>query len=154
MRIRGQAPREGEPANFLNRGSASGAILRTIKVTNFGSTSFSVAAGGNTALEFSASIYPLDLPRNERTDENVYSWDNVLVIPYYDIFVDTDDDFDYEFGAGPSLSAGQLNIQMSQYELITPNSGTSFSSTFVFKNSDVSSHTIYWYGGAKYLILE
>jgi hypothetical protein len=67
----------------------------------------------------------------------------IFSIPFYRIYVDVDNDDDYLWNSGGSLSYGQANLQMSSLFLDYPTDKTLVKHRIILKNEDTSSHTYY-----------
>lgn len=152
MGIQGQAPERGQSGSFITQASISGKKVDFILPTTQGTASGSIASGGTLSITAATTLYDLSVPAASRTSENVYPWANCAVWPYFNIFIDNDNDFNYKFASGASLSSGQKNILVSIVPAITPLSGYSNTITLMFKNFDTSSHTIYFHFTVKYVI--
>lgn len=142
-------PRSGQS---LQTASTPGRKVDFIQPTGLGYTSGTITSGSTLSITSAVQIWPEDLATILRDNSNMLGWNDVALWPFYNIFVDTDSDANFFFGTGASLTAAQKNITMAQYDHITPYTNQTLSTSFLFKNNDVSSHTIYFYAGAKYVI--
>lgn len=152
MQQLGQAPERGQSGSTLNKGSTPGSRVNFIGSTSIGTGTLVLSAGGTGGITANTSIWDPLLPTSARNNNNLKSWNDAVVWSYFDIFVDVDNNFNYEFGGGASLSSGQKNITMSKFQNISPVVNKTHTVNFFFKNNDSSEHTIYFYLGGKYAI--
>jgi len=105
-------------------------IVQIVSSTEQTANTGSLAAGAVTDLTF--TITP--------TDEIVSLWDFLL-----SVYVDTDDNANYLYPSGGSLSAGQMNFDLQwgiDYTLSSDTTGERIAKV-VIKNNDGSAHTYY-----------
>lgn len=148
----GQSPEKAQSGSFLHAGSTPGSKIAYIDNIAIGSAILALTAGGHGTISADIDIYDPAIPEALRTDENIKSWYNAAVWPYFDIFVDNDANFNYFVGAGGSLSADQTLVKYQWVNLITPTDGKTHTLYMTFYNGGASPHTIYFYVGAKYVI--
>lgn len=154
MSITGQAPERGQSGAFLNRRSTPGEAVNFVRQTGTGTTSFSIASGATNGLTATFTVNDTSVPTASIGSENLKTWDETVIWPYFNFFVDTNNDFNYQIGTGASLSSEQKNlIIVSQVNMITPVTGKSATVTFLFKNNGASSHTLYVQATSKYIII-
>lgn len=153
--LRGQKPERGQSGAVLNKQTLSGKKLITFASTNFGSSSLTQSGSSTvkSSLSLNIIIWDLTIPTGLRTANNVMPWDEVLVVPFWDVYVDVDVDADYRWPDGPSLSDDQKRLEIEFGDRITPSTGASQTSYLAFRNYGSSEHTIYIKAGAKYLLL-
>lgn len=150
-----QAPRRAEDGSFLHAASVTGRKVDFILPTQSSSSvSFALPAGTSTSLGLNAVLYDPLLPTAQRTSQNIITPSNCIVWWYVDFWVDTDNDFNYELAIGTSLSAEQQLVYIrTQWDELTPVTGSSQRRIYQFVNGGASSHTIYLRAQARYIIL-
>lgn len=153
MSIAGQAPEPGQSGATLNKNSTPGQSIGFARQTNTGFASFTITSGSTTGVNANIDIYDNTIPVASRGAQNLKSWNDTIIWQYFNIFIDNDNDFNYQIGTGTSLSSEQKLVHItSQQPMITPVSGHSATVTFQFRNTGASSHTVYFYQKAKYII--
>lgn len=139
----------------LTRDSVAGRKTQFINRTSDGGVSFTLTAGQIAWVSTNVVLWSDILPEVARNTDNLVSWDGSISWQYLDCYIDSEASTNY-IGAS-TLTSGQKLVKMQFFDQITPNtySGStamSHSSRILVENDDVSSHTIYLYARAKYLI--
>lgn len=142
-------PRSGQS---LQKESTPGTKVEFVNQSTTAETSITLTTGQTGSIRYQLSLYPPDLPTVSRAAENVIPQLSCVAWDYFDFFTDTNNDYNYEFGVGASLTSAQKNITMSPWYPYAPASETSINVIRVFKNNDTSTHTIYTSGFFKYII--
>lgn len=154
MAIDGQAPERALSGQTLTKASTPGQNIGFALQTSTGTATLTIASGATSGLTATFTINDTSVPTVSIGSENLKTWDETIVWPYFNFFIDTNNDFNYQIGTGASLSSEQKNvIIVSQVNMITPVSGKSATVTFLFKNNGASSHTVYVQATSKYIII-
>ncbi len=151
--IEGQAPEPGQDGGFLTRHSTSGTKVDFVDQTTVGFVQFTLGSGLVACVNAEVLIYDPTLPNVEQNQQVLKSWNQSLVWPFFDIFIDTNN-LAHQYGVGSSLTSAQKNILVGCLDLKTPSSDVSAAVSVTIKNFDSSSHIIYFYLSSKYIILE
>lgn len=131
----GQAPEPAQHGSFLAKSSVAGRKVEFIQQSSFATSSFTVSASSNRTLRAILTI---------RDDAgNILDFEEVMgVYHYLEIYIDTNLDYNYEFGDGDSLSVGQKKVTFTRYNPRAGDTG-SIRAVYFFVNADTSDHTIY-----------
>lgn len=165
MIIKGQRPERGKSGAVLNTATVSGLklqgyiddrVLVNGAVISDGEpvSILSTSANFKQGLYVDIQIWPPELPVDKRTNDNLLTWQEVMVFPYWDTFVDNGDrDPDYIWPDGSALTSGQTNAEVEFGKPIRASDNATISFWRALQNRDGASH-IYWtYFSYKYLIL-
>lgn len=151
--INSQSPDMPRSGQSLQPESTGGSRIDFIQQTDIGSTSVTISSGGAGTITVSVILYPEDMPEESKTSTNFLANDKVLVWPFFNIFIDTNEDAGYFWATGSSLTNEQKNIEISNIEHITPYSDASHTVSFLFTNYGADTHTVYFHIGAKFVFL-
>lgn len=156
--IRGQSQVPSQHASFLDKNSVAGRRIKFVETSNFGFGSFTVAAGGFYVVNFTLTLYPPEVPTGSRTNDMIIQPSDAFCVAYNDIYVDYDNNGNYYYLSGPSITSEQsLSMIYTQNESSTPyvDNPIRYTATVqqIIQNWGASSHTYYMYGLYKYMIL-
>lgn len=150
--IGGQAPDKIRSGSSLIKRSTPGTRIDFLQQSTFGSGSVTMTTGTTGSFRFSLTVYPDDLPTASQAAGLQIAQLSMLGFPVFDFFTDTNNDYNYEFAVGGSLTTEQKNIVMGGWFPYAPLSGTSYCQIMQLKNHGASTHTVYTSGIWKYII--
>lgn len=142
--MQGQAPERGQAGNFLHRSSVPGQKVAFVEDSTVASGSLVVPAGGSASVVVNLTL---------SFDGLIKESDQAVAWVYDNIFVDTNNDFNFELDDGPSLSSGQLKVGLrGPRKVLTPPVGKTHQTIYAFSNTDASPHTVYITAQYKYVV--
>lgn len=86
--------------------------------------------------------------------DNIVSPTDIMAWNYFNAYIDTDNDNDYDLAAGTSLSAAQKNIlTVADYQPGSWSGTYSHKRIYRFRNKDSSTHVMYGYAVWRYMVI-
>ena len=138
MSITGQSPEKSQHADFLNKSSLKGSRV-VLKLQSSGiSDSFTLGAGGTGDIRFNLSTWA------DTADTILIPYDDILAWHEVSFYIDVNDEAHRMF-TGSALTSAQRNITLGKYTETDPD-GYSYVEVVGLKNNDSGSHTIFWLG--------
>lgn len=134
-------PRSG--ASII-KGSMSGRKNQFIRQSSVGTGSLSIPAGGSGWINILTDIYPPQLSETITTLDDILEPDDAVVWVEADFYIDVDNDTDYRWNNGASLSNDQLGVIISQVEAMSASFGESHHTQFKVFNNGADPHTVYY----------
>jgi hypothetical protein len=150
--LAGQAPDKIRSGSSLIKSSTPGTRIDFLQQSTFGTGSITLTTGLVGAFRFNLTIYPPDLPTASQVSGLQIPQLSSLGFPMFDFFTDTNNDYNYEFSYGSSLTTEQKNMTIGGWFPYGPLSGTSYANIMIVKNHGANTHTVYTNGLWKYLI--
>lgn len=150
--INGQAPDKIRSGSSLIKQSTPGTRVDFLYQSTFATGSITLTTGLVGSFRFNLTIYPTDLPTSSYASGLQIPQLSSLGFPVFDFFTDTNNDYNYEFGNGASLTTEQKNMTLGSWFAYGPTSGCSQTMIMVVKNSGANTHTVYTSGIWKYLV--
>lgn len=141
----------------LMRDSVAGRKTQFINRTTDSTGSVTLSGGQSWVSTVSLDLWPPSLPEVARSANNIVDSTDAVAWPYFDVFIDVDDDFDYFVGYGAALDIDQGAVEFHFFPLKTPTTysgSTADTGTWEFRavNNGSSSHTVYLHVTAKYIM--
>lgn len=152
MQMVGRAPERGQSGAYLNKASTPGGKVNFISETNLAAGGvFVPQSGGAAVVIVNTTLYDTTLPDSARTDENVISWGDSILWPYFTFFEDFEGDYLYQIPHGANATG---TIEYSIHQLLVPSAGKSHTTMIQFTNNASIDHIVYVWAGGKYVLTE
>lgn len=141
----------------IARSSVSGRKTQFIQQSTTGESTLTLASNFSGAITINLLLWPENMPSPARNANNLVSFANSIAWVYGDIYIDNDNDPNYLYPTGASLSGEQVSFVLTQRDAMTPDtySGStrySASAKLEIWNQGASSHTYYHHNTFKYIM--
>lgn len=146
-----QLPDRAKNAAFLHQESVKGEKISFVQQSTVSSGSITLTTGQSGGFSIPAEFHTVQPPAI-RDATTLIPFNQCIVWFYYDLFVDNNNDFNYEFDNGGLLTNAMRNIQLRERNVLTQSSTNSHELIVSFFNNDTSTHTLYITVQAKFII--